>query len=65
MEGSGLRIRVNDQLRQDFIEACKDRDQTAAQVLRAYMRQFVEDASLERQQELFTGESISSLIADS
>lgn len=41
-EDSGLRIRVDDELRQSFIEACKARDTTAAQVLRGFMRGYVE-----------------------
>jgi hypothetical protein len=39
----GLRIRVDDALRRDFIETCKAQDTTAAQVLRAFMRGFVEE----------------------
>lgn len=38
----GLRIRVDDALRRDFIGTCKAQDTTAAQVLRAFMRAFVE-----------------------
>ena len=41
-EDTGLRIRVDDSLRRDFIEACKGRDTTAAQVLRGFMRWYVE-----------------------
>ena len=44
-EDTGLRIRVDDALRQNFIEACKSRDTTAAQVLRAFMRAYVEKYS--------------------
>lgn len=42
MAENGLRIRIDDDLRTEFIQACRDEDQTAAQVLRAYMRQYVE-----------------------
>lgn len=42
MSEPGLRIRVDDGLRRDFIETCKAQDTTAAQVLRAFMRGFVE-----------------------
>ncbi len=38
----GLRIRVDDVLRREFIDVCKAKDTTAAQVLRAYMRTYVE-----------------------
>lgn len=41
-EDTGLRIRVDDSLRRDFIETCKGRDTTAAQVLRGFMRWYVE-----------------------
>jgi hypothetical protein len=39
MSQAGLRIRVDDTLRQEFI---RESDTTAAQVLRAYMRDYVE-----------------------
>jgi antitoxin component of RelBE/YafQ-DinJ toxin-antitoxin module len=39
---AGLRIRVDDNLRRDFIETCKSQDATASQVLRAFMRNYVE-----------------------
>ena len=39
---AGLRIRVDDALRQDFIRSCKQQDTTAAQILRAFMRTYVE-----------------------
>lgn len=39
---AGLRIRVDDALRRDFIVTCKNQDTTAAQVLRAFMRSYVE-----------------------
>lgn len=41
-EDTGLRIRVDDTLRRDFIGTCKGRDMTAAQVLRGFMRWYVE-----------------------
>jgi antitoxin component of RelBE/YafQ-DinJ toxin-antitoxin module len=41
MAESGLRIRIDDDLRTQFIQACRDNDLTAAQVLRAFMRQYV------------------------
>lgn len=53
-EDIGLRIRVDDKLRHDFIEICKARDTTAAQVLRAFMRSYVEEHGERiRQPELF------------
>lgn len=38
---AGLRIRVNSELRTHFMAACHAQDITAAQVLRAFMRDFV------------------------
>lgn len=43
MSEPGLRIRVDDGLRRDFIQACKSQDTTAAQVLRAFMRSYIEE----------------------
>jgi hypothetical protein len=42
MRQAGLRICVDDELRRDFIAACKAEDTTAAQVLRACMRGYVQ-----------------------
>jgi hypothetical protein len=41
MESSGFRVRVETKLRREFLEACRSQDQTAAQVMRAFMRDFV------------------------
>jgi antitoxin component of RelBE/YafQ-DinJ toxin-antitoxin module len=38
---SGLRIRIERPLREAFLEACRTQDMPAAQVLRAFMREFV------------------------
>ena len=56
MGESGLRIRVDDQLKHAFIEACKRKDTTAAQTLRAFMRQYVKQDKDFRQQDLFPKE---------
>lgn len=37
----GLRIRVDRDLRKKFVEACKADDRPAAQVLREFMREYV------------------------
>ena len=42
MKDSGLRIRVENDLREAFLSTCKNEDQTASQVLRAFMRSYVE-----------------------
>ena len=53
MNNSGLRIRVDDELRERFIVACKNNDLTAAQVLRDFMRHYVEKSSPLGQYNLF------------
>ena len=50
---SGLRLRVDSDLRKEFLEACRSKDITAAQVLRAYMRKFVEENKDHTQRQLF------------
>jgi hypothetical protein len=52
---SGLRIRVESQLRESFLLVCKKNDLTAAQVLRAFMRSYIEQQSLGKQSDLFQG----------
>ena len=42
MKNAGLRIRLQRELREEFIEACKAEDKSAAQVLREYMRDYIE-----------------------
>lgn len=42
MKDSGFRIRVQRELREQFLAACKAQDKPAAQVLREFMRDFVE-----------------------
>ena len=53
MHDSGLRIRVDDPLKHRFIEACKRNDTTAAQALRAFMRQYIEQDYASSQRDLF------------
>jgi acyl-coenzyme A thioesterase PaaI-like protein len=55
---SGLRIRVDSQLRVDFLRACKKDDLTAAQVLRAFMRMYLERQQRGQQTELFSEEEL-------
>lgn len=38
---SGLRIRVDQTLRMAFIERCRQRDMSASQVIRAFMRWYI------------------------
>jgi len=62
MKESGLRIRVDNQLREDFLVACKSEDLTAAQVLRAFMRSYIEQHFRGKQPDLFSGTPSSSTI---
>jgi hypothetical protein len=55
MKESGLRIRVENQLREDFLRACKKDDLTAAQVLRAFMRSYIEQQVRGKQADIFQG----------
>jgi hypothetical protein len=42
MKDAGLRIRVQRDLREAFLEVCRAQDKPAAQVLREFMRAYVE-----------------------
>lgn len=55
MKESGLRIRVELELREAFVRACKKDDLTAAQVLRAFMRNYIEHQVRGKQPDLFAG----------
>jgi hypothetical protein len=50
---AGLRLRVEKELRQDFVEACRAAGKPAAQVLREFMRDFVTRERVMAQQTLF------------
>jgi antitoxin component of RelBE/YafQ-DinJ toxin-antitoxin module len=53
MKEAGLHVRIDEDLRKRFVEVCQKQDITASQVLRAFMRKFIEDHYAGRQQELF------------
>lgn len=42
MKDAGMRIRVEPELREEFVELCRKNDITAAQVLRQFMRDFIQ-----------------------
>ena len=42
MKDSGLRIRVEKELREKFLNICRKQDRPAAQVLREFMREYIE-----------------------
>ena len=54
IKDSGLRLRVDRELRTEFVAACHAEGKTAASVLRECIRQFVERARA-GQQDLFAG----------
>ena len=56
MSDAGFRIRVDNELRQQFIAACNAKDLRAAQVLRNFMREFVENQTPASQLNLFAAE---------
>lgn len=41
MKDAGLRIRIDRDLREQFLKACQEEDKPAAQVLREFMRAYV------------------------
>lgn len=41
MKEAGMRIRIEPELREAFIAACRGQDMPAAQVLRGFMREYV------------------------
>lgn len=43
MKDSGLRIRIEKELREKFLETCRRQDRPAAQVLREFMREYIDD----------------------
>jgi hypothetical protein len=49
----GLRLRVEKELRQEFVDACRASGKPAAQVLREFMRDFVTRERLMMQRPLF------------
>ena len=46
MKDVGLRIRVQRDLREQFLEVCRAQDKPAAQVLREFMREYVQGNSV-------------------
>ncbi|MEW5704413.1 MAG: hypothetical protein AB1781_07515 [Pseudomonadota bacterium] len=50
MKDAGLRIRIQRELREQFLEACRVQDKPAAQVLREFIREFIEENKKEGRQ---------------
>jgi uncharacterized protein involved in exopolysaccharide biosynthesis len=53
LKDAGLRLRVERELRHEFIEICRSEGKAAAQVLREYMRDYVARNRAAAQRELF------------
>ena len=51
MKDVGLRIRVQRELREQFLEVCRAQDKPAAQVLREFMREYVAQNEADRRGE--------------
>lgn len=51
---AGLRLRVERNLREEFLETCRSEGKAAAQVLREYMRDYIARNRAAAQQELFS-----------
>lgn len=54
LKDSGMRIRVEKDLREAFVQACRAQDRHASDVLRDFMRTFTEK-QLQGQADLFAG----------
>ncbi len=48
-----FKIRVEEELRRAFVYVCRNEDRPAAQVIREFMREYVERKHRERQSSLF------------
>jgi len=50
---AALRIRIEPELHQQFIKTCKAQDIKASEVLRAFMRRYVDQHAVGQQAQLF------------
>jgi hypothetical protein len=57
---SAFRIRLDDTLRRSFLLACKQQDKSAAQVIREFMRRYVDRRVDTSQGELFPAGAVRS-----
>ncbi len=55
---AGLRIRVERDLRDEFLEVCRAQDRPAAQVIREFMRRYIAEHRADAQASLFPVEPI-------
>lgn len=56
---AGLRLRVERELREEFVEICRNEGRPAAQVLRDFMREYVAKNRSSQQRELFVHPEVS------
>jgi hypothetical protein len=56
LKTAGLRLRVEPELREEFVEICRTEGRPAAQVLRDFMRRYVSENRTSTQQDLFGAE---------
>ncbi|MHC8944322.1 hypothetical protein ACYX78_06660 [Advenella incenata] len=52
-KSSALRVRIPPDLHKDFLTVCKHQDIPASQVLRQFMRTYVDDHKFDSQRDLF------------
>jgi predicted DNA-binding protein len=52
MKDTGLRIRVERELRDEFLALCRKQDRPAAQVLREFMRDYIQKSRDENQKKV-------------
>ena len=57
-KNAGLRIRVERDLRDEFLEVCRAQDRPAAQVIREFMRRYIAEQRADEQASLFPVELI-------
>tara|TARA_R110002167_G_scaffold336278_2_gene543631 strand:- start:611 stop:787 length:177 start_codon:yes stop_codon:yes gene_type:complete len=57
MKDSGLRIRVERDLRERFLEICRQQDRPAAQVLREFMRTYISQHEADNRNDKYKKES--------
>ena len=60
-KNAGLRLRVEKNLRQEFLDACRADGRVAAEVLREFMRDYIVQNRASAQPDLFGGPSAPSL----
>lgn len=47
-KNAGMRIRVERELRDEFLKVCREQDRPAAQIMREFMREYIATKKLQR-----------------